>query len=81
MILKVANPLHYPLAVLAGGVVLFLGVRVARLPSLVVIPAAIAVAGVGTVIRHQQEPALPPGVSPRLEQALRQTRQQALDLT
>lgn len=81
MILKVATPLHYPLAVLAGGVVLFLGVRVARLPNFVVIPAAIAVAAVGAVIRHQQEPALPPGFSPRWEQALRQTRQQALNLT
>lgn len=79
MILKIANPLYYPLAVLAGGMVLFLRVRVARLPSLLVIPTAIA--GVGTVIRYQQDPALPPGVSPRLEQALRQTRQQALDLT
>jgi hypothetical protein len=81
MILKVANPLHYPLAVLAGGVMLFLGVRVARLPSLLVVPTAMALAGVGAVIRHHQEPALPLGVSPHWEQVLRHTRQQTLDLT
>lgn len=47
MALKLANPLHYPLAVLAGGVVLVLSVRLVRLPSWAALPVATAVA-VGT---------------------------------
>lgn len=38
--LKLANPLYYPVAVLVGGVVLFVGVRLGNLPSLFMIPVA-----------------------------------------
>ncbi|HIK04179.1 MAG TPA: hypothetical protein IGS40_05620 [Trichormus sp. M33_DOE_039] len=38
--LKLANPLYYPVAVLVGGLVLFVGVRLGNLPSLFMIPVA-----------------------------------------
>jgi predicted membrane chloride channel (bestrophin family) len=57
--MKLANPLHYPLAVLAGAGVLFVGVRVADLPDYVAIPSAIGVAIAGSTYiqsrsRHPQ---------------------------
>lgn len=52
MALKLTNPLHYPLAVLAGGVVLVLGVRLVRLPSVVALPAAVAVSLGAAVVRQ-----------------------------
>jgi hypothetical protein len=45
--MKLANPLNYPIAVLAGGVVLFVGVRSIGLPSTAVIPASVGVAVAG----------------------------------
>jgi len=44
--MKLANPLFYPLAVLAGGITLVIGVRFAKLPSVVMLPLA---AGIATV--------------------------------
>jgi predicted membrane chloride channel (bestrophin family) len=46
--MKLANPLHYPLAVLAGAGVLFVGVRAVDLPPYVAIPSAIGVAIAGS---------------------------------
>ena len=43
--MKLVNPLYYPLAVLVGGISLIVGVRLMQLPSLVVLPTAIALAG------------------------------------
>lgn len=51
-----ANPLHYPLAVLAGAIALVIGVRVARLPSIVMLPAAAAIATAGAMVLKSQEP-------------------------
>lgn len=42
--MNLANPFDYPLAVLASGVVLVIGVRFAQLPSVVMLPAAVAIA-------------------------------------
>ncbi len=56
MALKLTNPLHYPLAVLAGGIVLVLGVRLVRLPSLVAVPVAIATSIGTAAIRQKDEP-------------------------
>lgn len=51
-----ANPLHYPLAVLAGAIALVIGVRFARLPSVVMLPAAAAIATAGAMVIRSQEP-------------------------
>lgn len=43
----IANPLLYPLAVLAGGITLVVGVRFAQLPNVVMFPVAAVVATAG----------------------------------
>ena len=56
MALKLTNPLLYPLAILSGGIVLILGVRLVRLPGFVAVSAATVVA-VGTAsVRKDSEP-------------------------
>lgn len=42
--MQLVNPLHYPIAIFAGGIALVLGVRVARLPSVVMLPVAAGIA-------------------------------------
>ena len=42
--MKLANPLHFPLAVLGGGIVLIAGVRLVQLPSYIALPGAAAIA-------------------------------------
>ena len=42
--MKLVNPLYYPLAILVGGITLIIGVRATQLPSLIVLPTAVAVA-------------------------------------
>lgn len=51
-----ANPFHYPLAVLVGAITLVIGVRVARLPSVVMLPAAAAITAIGAIALKSQEP-------------------------
>lgn len=46
--MKLVNPLLYPLGVLAGGITLLVGVRVARLPSVVMLPTAVLITVAGT---------------------------------
>ncbi|MEO0407358.1 MAG: hypothetical protein AAF289_08415 [Cyanobacteria bacterium P01_A01_bin.135] len=76
--MKLANPLYYPLPVLVGAVVLVVGVRVLRLPSWVVLPAAIGVATAGAALRKGQEPERLDLDDPQLERSLQQVRQQAV---
>ena len=54
--MKLANPLYYPIAVLAGGLFLVAGVRFFRLPNVVVLPAAIAIATGGAAVIKSREP-------------------------
>ncbi|NJR66187.1 MAG: hypothetical protein HC772_14070 [Leptolyngbyaceae cyanobacterium CRU_2_3] len=75
--MKLANPLYYPLPVLAGAIALVLGVRVAKLPSLVVLPVAGAIAVVGASFRKGQEPETLNLENPELERELLAVRQQA----
>ncbi|MFB6276965.1 MAG: hypothetical protein ABEI32_12575 [Halothece sp.] len=53
---RVANPLHYPIAVLVGGIVLVVGVRVLSLPSYVILPISGAIATAGASLRKTQLP-------------------------
>lgn len=79
--MKLANPLHYPLAVLVGGVVLFLGVRIMRLPNLVMVPIAGAIAVAGAAGFKGREPAIVELDNPQLDRELQRTRQRAEALT
>jgi chromosome segregation ATPase len=80
--MKLANPLRYPLAVLVGGLTLVVGVRLVRLPSVVVLPGAAAIATLGATALKSRQPNTPPALeNPHLERELQKTRQQALSLT
>ncbi len=83
MAFQFKNPLHYPLAVLAGGIVLVLGVRLVRLPSLLALPAAVAVAvGTAAIRPEQSNPtSQPSGKFPDLTAELDQLYYKASDLT
>lgn len=76
---KLVNPLYHPLAVLAGGIVLVGGVRIANLHHFVMLPLAVGVATVGAgVIAPESSPgAKPRRRSPAVEQELGNLRTQA----
>lgn len=75
--LKLTNPLHYPLAVLAGGIVLVLGVRIVQLPSWLMLPVAGAITTGGAMVFKSKEPETIDLGNPVLEQELLAVKQQA----
>ena len=71
--IKLANPIYYPLPVLLGGVTLVVGVRFLALPNLVIIPAAAAITtGGATVLKSRK-----PDVAKELERELERIKIQA----
>lgn len=56
MTLKLVNPLAYPLAMTAGGILLFVGIRVVALPNVVAVPMAAGLTIAVSYLRQQQEP-------------------------
>lgn len=54
--MKLANPLYYPIAVLAGGIVLVAGVRLVGLPNFIILPVSVAVATGGAAAMKSKEP-------------------------
>ncbi|MEM6251360.1 MAG: hypothetical protein AAF821_00430 [Cyanobacteria bacterium P01_D01_bin.156] len=78
--MKLANPLQYPLAVLAGGIFLVGGVRLGRLPAVVAIPGAIAIATVGSAVLKTKEPDRVELANKAVDREVQQVRQQATDL-
>jgi len=78
--MKLVNPLYYPLAVLVGAVALVLGVRLARLPGIVMVPVATAIATLGAAALHAREPETLGLDNPALEQELLLVQQQARHL-
>ncbi len=77
--MKLANPLYYPLAVLAGVIILVLGVRVGGVSHLVMLPVAAAIATAGAAVLKGQEPESL-GLAPGLEQEFRSLQAQAVSL-
>lgn len=77
--MKLANPLFYPLSVLAGAIVLVAGVRLANLPSWVALPMAAAIATGGAMVQKNSEP-VPILENPALDQELKSARLQATNL-
>ena len=53
--MKLANPLHYPLAVLGGGIILVMGVRLMQLPGYIALPTATAIATALAIPLKQQQ--------------------------
>jgi hypothetical protein len=75
--MKLVNPLNYPLAIFAGGIALFCGVRLAKLPSIIIIPVAGAIAVAGSSLLANQEPETIRLENPALERELNHAKQQA----
>ena len=78
--MKLANPLQYPLAVLAGGIFLVGGVRLGRLPSVVAIPGAVAIAVAGATVLKSREPDTVELTNKAINREFQQVRQQAVAL-
>ncbi|WP_019506025.1 hypothetical protein [Pleurocapsa sp. PCC 7319] len=53
--MKLVNPLYYPLAILAGGITLVIGIRLIHLPSLIMLPTATAIATGTSILLSQNE--------------------------
>ena len=79
--MQLKNPLQSPLAMLIAGSVLVLGVRVARLPSLLVVPVAgaIAVGGAAFLVKSTQNESQTESLEP-LQQELQAVVDQAVQL-
>ncbi len=75
--MKIVNPLNYPLAILVAGICLILGVRIIKLPSLVMLPVAGAVAVGGSAFLAGKEPEKFNLENPGLERELENAKQQA----
>lgn len=75
--MKFVNPLYYPWAVLAGGIALVIGVRVAALPSVVMLPVAAGIATAGASWLKSREPETFNLDNPELERELQAVRASA----
>lgn len=53
--MKFINPLHYPIAVLIGSIVLFIGARFIQLPNIIILPVAIGIILVSAIYFQQRE--------------------------
>lgn len=78
--MKLANPLYYPISVLAGAIALVVGVRVLQLPNVVIVPSSVAIATIGAAIRKGQEPESLGLDDSQLEQQINSIRTQSLTL-
>jgi hypothetical protein len=75
--MKLVNPLNYPLAILVASICLVLGVRIIKIPSLVMLPVATAVALGGASFLASQEAEKFNLENPALEQELNNAKHQA----
>ena len=79
--MKLVNPLSYPLAVLAGGISLIIGIRLIQLPSAVMLPTAIAIATGISIPLSQKEITAIKLDNPALIREIQAVQQQAKLLT
>ncbi len=78
--MKFANPLHYPIAVLAGGLVLVVGVRFVGVPNAAILPVSLAVAIAGATALQSQEANPQQLANHQVRQELHLVRQSAWSL-
>lgn len=78
--MKLANPLYYPVSVLAGAIALVVGVRFLQLPNVVIVPGSVAIATLGAAIRKGQELESLGLDDPQLEKQINSIRTQAATL-
>jgi hypothetical protein len=77
---KLVNPLYYPVAILVGGLTLFVGVRLGNLSSLVMIPVASGVAVAGASFFKSREGEVLELDNPALEREILTVKSSALAL-
>ena len=75
--MKLVNPLHYPLAVLVGGVTLVLGIRLVQLPGYIMLPSAAAVATGLTIPLNRQKSQKVNIDNPALAREIKSVKQQS----
>lgn len=78
--MKLANPLFYPIAILAGGISLIFGVRFVQLPSIIMLPIAAGIAAAGASYFKSREPESFNLENPELERELQTVKTSALAL-
>ncbi|WP_413198830.1 hypothetical protein [Nostoc piscinale] len=77
---KLVNPLYYPVAVLVGGLTLFVGVRLGNLSSLMMLPVATGVAVAGASFFKYREGEILELDNPALEREILTIKSSALAL-
>jgi hypothetical protein len=78
--IKLVNPIFYPLSVLAGGVILVVGVRFAQLPNIVIVPTAAIVATAGAAFLNSREPNPKNQAEQQLQQEFQRLQKAATEL-
>ncbi|WP_414543263.1 hypothetical protein [Nostoc sp. CCY0012] len=78
--MKLANPLYYPLSVLIGSIVLFIGVRLVQLPNQIIIPLSIGISLFFANFFQYREPKYFELDNPELEQEITAVQIAALTL-
>ena len=75
--MKLANPLHFPLAILAAGITLVVGVRLIQLPNYIALPGAAAIAtGLAIPLKEKANQAIDID-NPALVREIRSVQQQS----
>jgi hypothetical protein len=75
--MKLVNPLHYPLAVFLGGIVLVFGVRLGQLPNFIILPTAAAIATGGAIFLNSKRTVSLNIDNPALAREIQSVQQQA----
>jgi chromosome segregation ATPase len=78
--MKLTNPLYYPVAVFAGGIALFVGVRFIQLPSVMMLPLSAGIVVAGASYLKSREPESFELDNPELEREIQSVRSSALTL-
>ncbi|MBD2449091.1 hypothetical protein H6G76_18405 [Nostoc sp. FACHB-152] len=78
--MKLVNPLFYPFAVLAGGISLFLGVRVLQFPNQIMLPVAAGISLGGAIFLKSREPKYIELANPELEREINAVKLAAVAL-
>jgi chromosome segregation ATPase len=78
--MKLTNPLYYPVAVLAGGIALIIGVRFIQLPSVIMLPFSAGIVVAGASYLKSREPESLELDNPELEREIQSVRSSALAL-
>ena len=75
--MKLVNPLNYPLAILIGGISLVIGVRLVKLPSLIIIPISGAISTAIAISLNQKKANRINIDNPALAREIQSVKQQA----